>query len=77
MMEKIKKDLETMAQVDMPAKLVGRAIGMTMNPLPANKRKRRFAKIDEEYIEDSHEEDDDSEDEGEQPVTVKETEHAG
>ncbi len=57
MMEKIKKDLETMALVDMPPKLVGRAIGMTMSPLAANKRKRRFAKIDTAYVEDSDDED--------------------
>ena len=60
MMERIRKDLETMAQLDMPPKLVGRAVGMTMSPLPANKRKRRFAKIETEYVEDS---DDDEEDE--------------
>ena len=53
MMERIRKDLETMAQLDMPPKLVGRAVGMTMSPLPANKRKRRFARIDSEYVEDS------------------------
>lgn len=58
MMEKIKKDLETMAIVDMPPKLVGRAVGMTMSPLPSNKRKRRFAKIDTEYVEDSDDEED-------------------
>jgi len=34
MMQKIIKDLETMAHVDMPPKLVGRAIGMTLSPLP-------------------------------------------
>lgn len=71
MMEKIIKDLETMAQVDMPPKLVGRAIGMTMSPLPAAKRKRRFAKIEGEYVEDSDEEDDDGEEEEE--VTETET----
>lgn len=59
MMEKIKKDLETMAIVDMPPKLVGRAVGMTMSPLPPNKRKRRFAKIDTEYVEDSDDEEED------------------
>jgi translation initiation factor IF-3 len=66
MMDKIKKDLETMAQVDMPAKLVGRAVGMTMSPLPANKRKRRFAKIETEYVDDD---DDDAEHEEEHAST--------
>lgn len=51
MMDKIKADLETMAIVDMPAKIVGRAIGMSMTPLPAAKRKRRFAKPEESFEE--------------------------
>jgi translation initiation factor IF-3 len=65
-----------MALVDMPPKLVGRAVGMTMSPLPAAKRKRKFAKIEEEYVED---EDNDEEegDEGEDPVKAEETGHAG
>ena len=49
MMDRIKADLETMAVVDMPAKIVGRAVGMTMSPLPANKRKRRFAPPEEDF----------------------------
>jgi translation initiation factor IF-3 len=59
MMQKIIKDLETMAHVDMPPKLVGRAIGMTLSPLPSAKRKRRFAKIEEEYVEDDDDHDED------------------
>ena len=61
MMQKIKKALETMALVDMPPKLVGRAVGMTMSPLPAAKRKRKFAKIEEEYVEDVDADEDDEE----------------
>ena len=75
MMEKIKKDLETMALVDMPPKLVGRAVGMTMSPLPAAKRKRKFAKIEEEYVEDDDSDEDQDEDDA--PVTSEETGHAG
>lgn len=78
MMQKIIKDLETMALVDMPPKLVGRAVGMTMSPLPPAKRKRKFAKIEEEYVEDEDEDHDDEEgDEGEDPVKAEETGHAG
>ena len=40
-----------MAVVDMPAKIVGRAITMSMAPLPAAKRKRRFAKPEESFEE--------------------------
>lgn len=73
MMQKIIKDLETMALVDMPPKLVGRAVGMTMSPLPPAKRKRKFAKIEEEYVEDEDEDHDEEED----PVNAEETGHAG
>ena len=78
MMEKIKKDLETMAVVDMPPKIVGRAVGMTMSPLPAAKRKRRFAKIDTEYVEDEDVPDEEG-DEAEESVAAeaKEEDHAG
>jgi translation initiation factor IF-3 len=65
MMQKIIKDLETMAHVDMPPKLVGRAVGMTLSPLPPAKRKRRFAKIEEEYVEDVEDHDDDHDDDHE------------
>jgi translation initiation factor IF-3 len=69
MMQKIIKDLETMAHVDMPPKLVGRAVGMTLSPLPPAKRKRRFAKIEEEYVEDVHDHDDEDEDESEESAS--------
>jgi translation initiation factor IF-3 len=42
--QRVRADLATMGHVDMEPKLVGRAIGMTLSPLPANKRKRRFLK---------------------------------
>ena len=73
MMEKIKKDLETMAIVDMPPKLVGRAVGMTMSPLPSNKRKRRFAKIDTEYVEDSDDEEEDGDEAESAEIETPET----
>jgi translation initiation factor IF-3 len=76
MMEKIKKDLETMALVDMAPKLVGRAVGMTMSPLPAAKRKRKFAKIEEEYVEDDDSDEEDGDEEGSK-TEDGETGHAG
>jgi len=42
---------------------------MTMSPLPANKRKRRFAKIETEYVEDD--DDDSDHDDEELPVSSK------
>ncbi len=40
---RVREDLSGMGHVDMEPKLVGRAIGMTLSPLPAAKRKRRFS----------------------------------
>lgn len=44
---RVRQDLASMAHVDMEPKLVGRAIGMTLSPLPAAKRQRRFTKYGE------------------------------
>lgn len=44
---RVKGDLATMGHVDMEPKLVGKAIGMTLSPLPEAKRKRRFSKAGE------------------------------
>lgn len=62
-MERVKQDLATMAHVDMEPKMAGRALGMTLSPLPANKRKRRFTAPEQPYEEDveDHEEDDERE----------------
>lgn len=54
-MERVKQDLATMAHVDMEPKMAGRALGMTLSPLPANKRKRRFTAPEEPYEEDEPE----------------------
>ncbi len=42
--KRVREDLVGMAHVDMEPKLVGRAIGMTLSPLPAGKRQRKFTK---------------------------------
>ena len=53
-MRRVKEDLSGMAAVEMEAKQVGKSINMTLSPLPANKRKRRFslAEHDTEDVED-------------------------
>ena len=62
-MRRVKEDLSGMGVVEMAAKQVGKSINMTLSPLPAAKRKRRFslAEHDVEDIEDdsnvSHEDD--------------------
>src|SRR5712675_1880568 len=43
LMHKVKDDLSTMSQVEMEPKITGRNVTMTLSPLPANRRKRRFA----------------------------------
>jgi translation initiation factor IF-3 len=64
LMIKVKEDLHTMAQVEMEPKLMGKSINMTLSPLPANKRKRKFEPHTEEELEalDNHTETADEED---------------
>src|SRR6201982_351445 len=42
LVEKVRDDLSGMSQVEMEPKITGRNITMTLAPLPANRRKRRF-----------------------------------
>ncbi|PYJ25711.1 MAG: translation initiation factor IF-3 [Verrucomicrobia bacterium] len=42
LMEKVRKDLAGMSQVETEPKITGRNLTMTLTPLPANRRKRRF-----------------------------------
>jgi translation initiation factor IF-3 len=51
-MKKIVEDLKQMAQVDQEARLNGRAIGMTLSPLPQHQRKRRFHLFHGELLEE-------------------------
>jgi translation initiation factor IF-3 len=60
-MERVIDDLQTMAQVDQPPRLNGRAIVMVLSPLPEQKRKPKFTHIDAD--EEIHEPDDDNYDE--------------
>lgn len=59
---RVKEDLATMGHVDMEPKLVGRAINMVLSPLPANKRKRKFAPLPFEPEDDSGGQPDDADD---------------
>ena len=58
--KRVREDLSGMAHVDMEPKLVGRAIGMTLSPLPAGKRHRKFSKQGE-ILEPEPEDKDDAE----------------
>ncbi|MFN2623148.1 MAG: translation initiation factor IF-3 [Chthoniobacterales bacterium] len=49
LMEKVRDDLAGMSQVEMEPKIAGRNVTMTLSPLPAARRKRRFSlSVDEE-----------------------------
>ncbi|MFV0416769.1 MAG: translation initiation factor IF-3 [Chthoniobacterales bacterium] len=54
--KRVRDDLQTMSQVDMQPRLAGRAVTMTLSPLPANKRKRKFLREDEEIDEQAEHE---------------------
>jgi len=58
--QRVREDLAGMAHVDMEPKLVGRAIGMTLSPLPVGKRIRKFSKHGE-ILEPEPEDQDESE----------------
>jgi len=60
MMKRIIEDLKQIAHVDQEPRLNGRAVGMTLSPLPAHQRKRKFHLFHGELME----EDDFEEDEG-------------
>jgi translation initiation factor IF-3 len=53
LMYKVRDDLTTMAQVEMEPKTAGRNITMTLSPLPAGKRKRRFAPVEEALLDEA------------------------
>ncbi|MGD7653121.1 MAG: translation initiation factor IF-3 [Verrucomicrobiales bacterium] len=66
-LNRIIEDLKTMAQVDQPPRLNGRAVAMILSPLPAAQRKRRFQLfhgelIDEDDFDDDFDEEKDDKD---------------
>lgn len=57
-LNRIIEDLKSMAQVDQPPRLNGRAVAMILSPLPAHQRKRKFHLFHGELMdEDDFEED--------------------
>jgi translation initiation factor IF-3 len=51
LMEKVRNDLSGMSQVEMEPKITGRNITMTLSPLPASRRKRKFPPPPKEPVE--------------------------
>jgi translation initiation factor IF-3 len=58
MMKRIIEDLKQIAHVDQEPRLNGRAVGMTLSPLPQHQRKRRFHLFHGELMEEDDFEDD-------------------
>lgn len=67
-LNRIVEDLKTMAQVDQPPRLSGRAVAMILSPLPEAQRKRKFHLFHGELMddEDFEEHDDDHDDDQDQ-----------
>ena len=59
-LQRIVADLKTMAQVDQPARLSGRALAMILAPLPQHQRKRKFHLFHGELMEEDEPDDDDA-----------------
>ncbi len=62
-LKRIIEDLKTMAAVDQPPRLNGRAVAMILSPLPAHQRKRHFHLFHGELIEEDDPEEEEEEDE--------------
>jgi len=59
-LNRIIEDLKTMAQVDQPPRLNGRAVAMILSPLPAHQRKRKFHLFHGELMDEDDFEDDET-----------------
>jgi translation initiation factor IF-3 len=62
-LNRIIEDLKTMAQVDQPPRLNGRAVAMILSPLPQHQRKRKFHLFHGELMDEDDFEDEDGTDE--------------
>ena len=61
-LNRIIEDLKSMAAVDQPPKLNGRAVAMILSPLPSHQRKRKFQLFHGELLEEDDDHDDEEED---------------
>lgn len=66
-LNRVAEDMKTMANLDQPPRLSGRAVAMILSPLPKDQRERKFKLYHGELIEeDDFDEDDEDETEGEE-----------
>jgi translation initiation factor IF-3 len=80
-LNRIIEDLKTMAQVDQPPRLNGRAVAMILSPLPQHQRKRKFhlfhgELMDEDDFDDDETDEDVAEDDGVPDEMAEETAEA-
>ena len=61
-LNRIIQDLKTMAAVDQPPRLNGRAVAMILSPLPAHQRKRHFHLFHGELMEEDEQDEEEDED---------------
>ena len=61
-LNRIIEDLKSMAAVDQPHKLNGRAVAMILSPLPSHQRKRKFQLFHGELLEEDDDHDEEEED---------------
>ncbi len=71
-LNRIIEDLKTMAQVDQPPRLNGRAVAMILSPLPQPQRKRKFHLFHGELIDEDEEDDDKHEDDFDEDIPDEE-----
>jgi len=67
-LNRIIEDLKSMAQVDQPPRLNGRAVAMILSPLPQHQRKRKFHLFHGELMEEDDFDDDEAHDAAEDEV---------
>ncbi len=76
MMKRIIEDLKQISHVDQEPRLNGRAVGMTLSPLPEHQRKRKFHLFHGELMEADDFEDDEEEEGFDETITADETEES-
>ncbi|MBV9657910.1 MAG: translation initiation factor IF-3 [Verrucomicrobia bacterium] len=72
LVRRVRDDLAGMSQVEAEPRKTGRSINMMLAPLPANRRKRKFAPMSDEEIAATEKHDDqDEDDEDEEPGSAE------
>jgi translation initiation factor IF-3 len=76
MMKRIIEDLKQISHVDQEPRLNGRAVGMTLSPLPEHQRKRKFHLFHGELLEPDDFEEDEHEEDFDETITNDDVEES-